>query len=368
MPARNPNLAKLPGGYLFPEINRRKQKLLSEHPEARLISLGIGNTTQPLTPHICDALSAYAAGLGTPEGYSGYGDEQGLYALREKIAAVWYQGRVQPEDVFVADGAKCDIARLQWLFGPNIRFAVQDPAYPVYIDGGVIAGQTGALEGKRYQGVAYMPCTPQNGFFPDLESLPAVDIIYFCSPNNPTGAAASRSQLERLVAFAKRRGAIIIFDAAYALFIRDPDLPRSIYEIPGAEEAAIEVNSFSKSAGFTGVRLGWTVVPRSLRYAGGESVHVDWNRISTTLFNGASNIAQAGGLAALDPTGRSEMESLVEYYMQNARVIKAALSEAGIESWGGENAPYLWALFPGLNSWEAFELLLQRAPDYPVVR
>jgi len=363
MARRNPNLARLQSGYLFPEINRRKRELLQRNPQAKIISLGIGNTTEPLGTRISAALSRYAADLGTPAGYSGYGEEQGLEALRHKVAQRYYCGRVSADEVFISDGAKCDIGRLQLMFGPGARFAVQDPAYPVYVDGGVIMGQTGDYNPQcaHFNEVAYWPCRPENGFFPDLATCPAAEIVYWCSPNNPTGAVSTRKQLQELVAYAKHHHAIIVFDAAYAMFIRDSELPRSIFEIEGAKEVAIEVNSLSKPAGFTGVRLGWTVVPQQLCYEGGESVRDDWNRIMTTIFNGASNIAQHGALAALDDEGLMEMKQHVDLYMRNAALIKKTLMALGVTCWGGENAPYIWARFPGKSSWEAFEYLLEKA-------
>ncbi|NLF24707.1 MAG: LL-diaminopimelate aminotransferase [Deltaproteobacteria bacterium] len=363
MTRRNPNLAKLQGGYLFPEINRRKMELLERDPAAKIIGMDVGNTTQPLTPFIAAALSRYAAELSTPEGYSGYGHEQGLNALREEIAKSYYRGLVAADEVFVSDGAKCDIGRLQLLFGAGATFAVQDPSYPVYVDGGVIMGQSGDFkeELRYFDGITYWPCTPENNFFPDLQTSPAADLIYWCSPNNPTGAASTKLQLQELVKFARTHRAIIIFDAAYAMYIQDPALPRSIFEIEGAREVAIEVNSFSKMAGFTGVRLAWTVVPRELCFEGGEPVITDWNRIMTTIFNGASNIAQHGGLAALSDTGQAEVQGLISFYMENAALIKGTLEDLGVQCWGGKNAPYVWARFENCSSWQAFEHFFEKA-------
>ncbi len=369
MVTRNPGLSGLAAGYLFPEIARRRRDFAARHPEARIISLGIGNTTEPLTPHIDAGLVAGARRLGTPEGYSGYGDEQGLTALRERIAAVLYNDRlggairqqpVLPGEVFVSDGAKTDIGRLQLLFGAATPVSVQDPSYPVYVDGSVLIGAAGAWNGSGYQGIQYLPCTAQNGYFPDLSRLPANGLIYFCSPNNPTGAVATRSQLRTLVDAAGATGSIIIYDAAYAEYIRDDTLPRSIFEIEGARQVAIEVNSFSKPIGFTGVRLGWTIVPRELVYSGGESVNADWNRVCTTVFNGASNVAQYGGLAALDPEGLAEMRGLTDFYLRNARLIRETLAGLGIACVGGDNAPYVWAHFPGRASWDVFEEILAK--------
>ena len=364
MIARNPGLANLTAGYLFPEIARRRREYMAAHPDAKLISLGIGNTTEPLTPHIDAGLIDAAKRLATMEGYSGYGDEQGLTALRERIAAVFYGGKVAAEEVFVSDGAKCDIGRLQVLFGRDVEVAVQDPSYPVYVDGSVMVGAAGAYDdGKAnghpgYSGIHYLPCTAENGYFPDLTDLPKNGLIYFCSPNNPTGAVATKDQLVALVAAARKAGSVIIFDAAYAEFIRDPSLPKSIFEIDGARECAIEVNSFSKPIGFTGVRLGWVIVPKELRYADGSPVIADWNRVCTTIFNGASNIAQYGGLASLEPEGLKEMRALTDFYLENAKLIRATLEKLGITCIGGDNAPYIWARFPGRSSWDVFGQIL----------
>ncbi|HPO03074.1 MAG TPA: LL-diaminopimelate aminotransferase [Treponemataceae bacterium] len=362
---RNPRIANLSSGYLFPEISKRRAAYAKAHPEAKIISLGIGNTTEPLTPHIVSALHAEVTRLGTPEGYSGYGDETGLAALRAKIAEVLYENRVSADEVFISDGAKCDIGRLQYLFGPDAKVCVQDPAYPVYVDGSVMAGAAGpaASGASGYAGIVYMPCTAANGFFPDLALVPENSLIYFCSPNNPTGAVATREQLTSLVRVAREKSSIIIFDSAYSAFIRDPALPRSIFEIPGARECSIEVNSFSKPIGFTGVRLGWSIVPRELSFADGTPVAADWTRLMTTIFNGASNIAQQGGLASLDEQGIAETLALTDYYLENARLIRETLSgenfrNAGVSIFGGDNAPYVWARFPGRKSWEIFDLIL----------
>ncbi|GAB1483993.1 LL-diaminopimelate aminotransferase [Treponema sp.] len=356
---RNTGLSNLKAGYLFPEIGRRRREFQSAHPDAKIISLGIGNTTEPLSNHINEGLIEGARRLGKGETYTGYGDEQGLTSLRERIASVLYQGRVLPEEVFVSDGAKCDIGRLQLLFGSDVDVAVQDPSYPVYVDGSVLSGAAGSWSVSGYKGIHYLPCTKENGYFPDLSLLPRDGLVYFCSPNNPTGAVATKKQLEKLVAASRKLGCIIIFDAAYAEYIQDPSLPKTIFEIEGARECAIEVNSFSKPIGFTGVRLGWTVVPKELCYEGGEAVINDWNRICTTVFNGASNVAQYGGLAALDREGLSEMRTLISFYLENARLIRQALEGLGISCVGGSDAPYIWAEFPGRSSWDIFAEILE---------
>lgn len=363
MPKRSQNIAKLQSGYLFPEINRRKKAFLDRNPKAKLLSLGIGDTTEPITPHIDRALINAASRLGTREGYSGYGDEQGMSALREKIASVLYKGIVKEEEVFVSDGAKPDIGRLQLLFNEDAVVAVQDPAYPVYIDSTVMYGKTGRYNEsrKQFENIVYMPCTPENDFFPDLRKMPRADIIFFCSPNNPTGAVATKQQLKGLVEYARKNKSVIIFDSAYAEYISDKNLPKSIYEIKGAREVAIEVSSFSKPIGFTGVRLGWTVVPNELKFDEGDLIRNDWNRIMATLFNGASNIAQKGALAALGKEGLKEMKQTIAYYMENAKIVRKALKDAKCEVYGEENAPYLWARIKGMGSWEAFEYLLEQA-------
>ncbi|MBI4440081.1 LL-diaminopimelate aminotransferase [Candidatus Woesearchaeota archaeon] len=360
MVKRNINIARLPSAYLFPEIGKRKKMHLEKNPNAKIISLGIGNTTEPITPHIASALKNAAQGLGTVDGYTGYGEEQGMPELRKKISSQVYNGKISPEEVFISDGAKCDIARLQVMFGSNAKIAVQDPSYPVYVDGSIIMGQGGDAVKGQFGNIVYMQCTPENNFFPDLGKIPKTDLIYFCSPNNPTGAVATKEQLTSLVGFARKNASIIIFDAAYSEFISERGLPKTIYEIDGAKEVAIEINSFSKSAGFTGVRLGWSVVPNELKYADGYPVRSDWNRIVTTLFNGASNIAQHGGIAALDDKGLKEIKSLVSYYMENASMIRSALESLGIEAYGGINAPYIWARMTGKNSWDTFERILDK--------
>jgi LL-diaminopimelate aminotransferase len=358
---RNPCIANLKAGYLFPEIAKKRREYMAAHPDAKIISLGVGNTTEPIPPHINAGLVEGAKKLGTVEGYSGYQDE-GLLELREKISTVIYGGKFGANEIFISDGAKCDIGRLQLLFGVKTKIAVQDPSYPVYVDGSVLIGAAEGITGKGtvYDGIVYLPCTLENNFFPDLSRIPAKGLVYFCSPNNPTGAVTSREQLSALVETVIKRNSIIIFDAAYSEFIRDPALPKSIYEIEGARKCAIEVNSFSKPAGFTGVRLGWTVVPLEIKYDTGETINADWNRISSTVFNGASNIAQSGGLAVLDAEGQKEVRVLTDFYLGNAKLIRDALEGLGINCIGGNNSPYIWAHFPGRDSWEVFSEILEK--------
>jgi LL-diaminopimelate aminotransferase len=358
MVKRNSSLAKLHSRYLFPEIARLKEAILAKNPKAKIISLGIGDTTEPIPSSIVEALKEGAMALGNPNLYKGYGPEQGVTELREKIAKTFYGNSIRPDEIFISDGSKCDIGRLQLLFGPNVRMAVQDPSYPAYVDTSVACGQTGHYNPDKgiYEGIVYLNCSPENNFFPELNFN--ADIIYFCSPNNPTGAVATKEQLTSLVAYTKKIGAILIFDAAYARFIRDPNLPKSIYEIEGAKEVAIELNSFSKIAGFTGVRLAWSVVPKSLSYEDGGSLHDDWNRIATTFFNGASNISQSGALKALDPTGLADITAQIDFYLENARRIRQTFEKLNFRCYGGEHAPYVWVHF-GKNSWNTFRELLE---------
>jgi len=364
---RNENFAKLAGGYLFPEIGRRRNVYLEENPEMadRIISLGIGDTTMPIPPHILNGLVEGAKRLGTVEGYIGYGPEQGQALLREKIANVLYKDIIDASEVFVSDGAKCDIMRIQQMFGSKVVSAVQDPSYPVYVDTSVMMGQTGTQnpETMQYDNIVYMKCGPENDFFPDYASLPRADVVYLCSPNNPTGAAATKEQLTDIVNLCKERGSILVFDAAYAPFIRSKNVPKSIFEIEGAKDCAIEVNSFSKYAGFTGVRLGWTVIPAGLKFKDGSLVRDDFNRVMTTAFNGASCIVQAGGLACLDEEGQKEIDTLIDYYLENAAILRTTFEELGYAVHGGTDAPYVFVELPESfgGSWDAFSMILEKS-------
>ncbi|XP_011025940.1 PREDICTED: aminotransferase ALD1-like [Populus euphratica] len=359
---RNVNMEKLRSGYLFPEISKREVQHIEKYPDAKLISLGIGDTTEPLPDIIASSMANYALSLSTAEGYRGYGAEQGNKALRKAIAETFYKDvQIKETEVFVSDGAQCDIPRLQLLLGSDVSIAVQDPSFPAYVDSSVIIGQGGDFEDKyrMYGNIEYMKCVPQTNFFPDLAKTSRSDIIFFCSPNNPTGHAATRQQLEQLVKFAKENGSIIIFDSAYAAYISD-DSPRSIFEIPGAREVAIEVSSFSKFAGFTGIRLGWTVVPEELSFSNGFPVINDFNRIVCTCFNGASSISQVGGLACLSPEGFAAVCSITDYYKENAKILLNTFASLGLKVYGGKNAPYLWVHFPGSKSWDVFTEILER--------
>jgi LL-diaminopimelate aminotransferase len=358
-----PAYQRLTAGYLFPEIARRTREFQSGHPDAEILRLGIGDTTEPLPQAAVDGMKHAAGALSDRETYSGYGDSEGQTKLREAIAAQYRDlgADVNLEDVFVSDGAKSDSANIQSIFATDNVVAVQDPAYPVYVDSNVMAGRTGLKNDQgQYEGLVYMPCTAENGFFPEIPEG-KVDLIYLCSPNNPTGAVATREQLKGFVDYAIAHKAVIFFDSAYASFISDESLPRSIYEIPGARRCAIEINSLSKTAGFTGVRLGWSIVPKELEAEDVEAgtLHKMWTRRQNTFFNGASNVVQAGALAVLGEEGRTQTDALVAYYMENARLILECLQSVGITCYGGVNAPYVWLKTPGgMGSWDFFDKLL----------
>lgn len=350
----NENYLRLPASYLFSEIAKRAREFQAANPGAQLRRLGIGNTTEPLTDAVIAGLHQGVDRLAKRESYTGYGDEQGNSELRARIAEVKYRGNLQPDEIFISDGAKSDTANIQTLFDPFAVVALQDPAYPVYVDTNVIAGR---------ESFVYMPCDETNGFVPAVPRE-HVDLIYICSPNNPTGAVANHAQLAAFVKYALEHDAIILYDAAYECFIREPGLPRSIYEIPDARRCAIEIGTFSKEAGFTGVRLGWTVVPKGLAIdaKNPRSANELWNRRQTTFFNGASNIAQAGGMAALTAEGQRQNQATIDLYMNNAAVIREGLAAIGLTVYGGVNAPYVWVKCPpGYDSWAFFDKLLAEA-------
>lgn len=361
----NPTYDRLAAGYLFPEIGRRTREFAAKNPGVQIMRLGIGDTTEELPQAIIKGLHQAVDKLASRETYVGYGDGEGNLDLREAIARDYerYGAEIAADEVFVSDGAKPDSGNIQSLFAPDSVIAIQDPAYPVYVDSNVIAGRTGDKVDGFYQGLHYMPCNEENGFFPDLPKE-KVDLIYICSPNNPTGAVATKKQLAGFVDYALKNKAVIIFDAAYAAFIKDPNLPRSIFEIPNAKKCALEINSFSKSAGFTGVRLGWSVIPKELDTEDGAPGKLNkmWNRRQNTLFNGASNIVQMGALAIFSEEGQQQTQKLVDYYMNNAGVIRKGLESIGIKCYGGDNAPYIWLKTPnGLGSWEFFDKLISEA-------
>lgn len=361
----NDNYKKLQAGYLFPEIARRMREFQQANPKVNLIKLGIGDTTLPLSNSVIKTLHESVDKLSDAKTYTGYENETGKAKLREALAEYYRQYGVslEADEFFISDGAKTDSANIQSIFSADAVVAVQDPVYPVYVDSAVIGGKTSGYKNSRHGGIVYMDCTEDNGFFPELPNQ-TVDLIYLCSPNNPTGTVASKDQLKKFVDYARDNDAVIIFDAAYAAFISDDSLPRTIYEIEGAESCAIELNSFSKLAGFTGVRLGWTVVPHRLTVEGTVPGEVQslWSRRQTTMFNGAANIVQDAGVAVLSKTGQAESQKLIDYYMENAEIIRKGLVESGLEVFGGKNAPYIWAKTPdALDSWEFFDKLMKEA-------
>ena len=361
----NSNYTKLQAGYLFPEIARRVKQFQQNHPEAKIIKMGIGDTVLPIPKIITEAMSARAKGLSRTAEYSGYGDSEGELELRQAICSYYQEieASIDTQEVFVSDGAKSDTSNIQTIFSQDSIVAVQDPVYPVYVDSTVILGRSSeAGKDGRYGKIVYLDSSSQTGFLPEIPDT-QVDIIYLCFPNNPTGAVATKEALTRWVNYARKQKAVIIFDAAYSWFISKDDIPRSIYQIEGAKECAIEIQSFSKFAGFTGVRLGWTIVPKNLTIENAELGQVNqiWQRRQNTFFNAASNIAQAGGTAALSMEGRQECQKIIDYYMQNAKLIYNSLTQAGLKCYGGINAPYVWVKAPTSSSWDMFDLLLQKA-------
>ena len=359
----NTNYDKLAAGYLFPEIARRTQTFLDANLGVSVMRLGIGNTTEPLSKSVVVGLHDAVDQMANVDTYRGYADGgEGEPEMREALAKRYakYGVEFDASEMFVSDGAKADSANIQSIFGMDNVIAVQDPAYPVYVDSNVIAGRTGEAVDGQYEGLVYMPCKEENEFMPEVPKQ-KVDLIYICSPNNPTGAVATKTQLEAFVNYARENKAVIFYDAAYAGYVSDPDLPRTIYEIEGAKSCAIEINSFSKDTGFTGVRLGWTVVPQDLVVEGTEpgKVNTLWGRRQNTFFNGASNIVQLGALSVFSEEGEKECREMIAYYMENARIIREGLESIGLTVFGGVHAPYLWLKTPGdMSSWDFFDKLL----------
>jgi len=363
----NSNYQKLQAGYLFPEIGRRVRAFSAAHPDAKIIRLGIGDVVLPLPTPIVNALKAASDEMGVRDSFRGYGPEQGYDFLLNAIADHYKsQGAaVEADEVFVSDGSKCDTANIQEIFGLENVIAVTDPVYPVYVDTNVMAGRTGEAENGRYGKLVYLPTTADNGFEPELPKG-KVDIVYLCSPNNPTGALMSRASLEKWVAYAKANESVILFDAAYEAFIQEPGQVHSIFEIPGAREVAIEFRSLSKTAGFTGVRCAYTVVPKDLKARNDKGelvgVHGLWLRRQTTKFNGVSYPIQKAAEAVFSDAGKKAVAENIAYYMENARIIREGLAAAGLTVYGGVNAPYIWLKTPqGLGSWEFFDKLLNEA-------
>ncbi len=362
----NANFNKLASGYLFPEIARRTAQWQQRNPGIQVMRLGIGNTTEPLPAAVQEAMKEKVDKLGDVATYTGYGDEQGDTYLREGVVEYYRRWGVELEstEVFISDGAKSDAANIQQIFGTENVVAITDPAYPVYVDSNVVGGRSGSFNTERgqYDGFVYLT-TDEAGRFIPTPPEEKVDLIYLCNPNNPTGAVATHQEVKAFVDYALEHKAVIIYDSAYSEYITQEGYPRSIYEIEGAKECAIEINSLSKFSGFTGVRLGWTIVPKALVCEDAEAgvLNSMWNRRQTTFFNGASNVAQAGGYAALFGKGYEESRALVEYYLGNAKIIRDVLGELGLTIYGGINSPYVWAKTPNdMDSWEFFDLLLER--------
>jgi LL-diaminopimelate aminotransferase len=362
----NEHYTKLKASYLFADIARRVASYVEANPDKPVIRLGIGDVTEPLPPVCVEALHAAADEMGRRATFKGYGPEQGYAFLREAITQHDYGVRgckIEPDEVFVSDGGKCDAGNLQEIFARDIRVAIPDPVYPVYLDTNVMAGRTGAYDNGRYGGVLYLDSTPANGYVPRVPSETA-DLVYLCFPNNPTGAVASKAQLAAWVEYAHRNRAVIIFDSAYEAYIRSPGIPRSIYEIDGAREVAIEIRSFSKTAGFTGLRCAYTVIPKALKAwdAAGKAhdVHPLWNRRQTTKFNGVAYPIQKAAAAIYTDAGRRQTRAQTDFYLGNARLIREAMLKLGLGCVGGDDAPYIWVNV-GRDSWQFFDLLLDKA-------
>lgn len=365
----NDHFQKLTAGYLFPEIARRVNSFQDKNSQAKIIRLGIGDVVLPLVPAVVSAIKRAVEEMGTKTGFHGYGPERGYPFLIEAILAGDFASRgvkLSPEEVFVSDGSKCDTGNIQEIFSLQNRVAVVDPVYPVYVDTNVMAGRTGENDGKgRYEGLVYLPATVENGFSP-APPREKVDVVYLCSPNNPTGTVLNKEQLKEWVDYARKTETLLLFDAAYEAYITDPKIPHSIYEIKGAHEVAIEFRSFSKTAGFTGIRCAYTVVPLSLmgKASTGEKVSLNalWNRRHSTKFNGVSYPVQRGAEACYSKEGRGQIQENIRYYLENARIIREGLKAVGLEVYGGIHAPYLWAKTPaGMGSWEFFDKLLREA-------
>jgi LL-diaminopimelate aminotransferase len=362
----NENYTKLAASYLFADIARRVGAYTSANPDKPVIRLGIGDVTEPLPPACIEALHAATDEMSKRATFKGYGPEQGYAFLRDLVAQGDYAARgckIEADEIFISDGSKCDCGNIQEIFATDLRLAIPDPVYPVYVDTNVMAGRTGPAIDGRYEGILYLESTPANGYVPAVPEAPA-DLVYLCFPNNPTGAVATREQLAAWVDYAKRNRAVILYDSAYEAYIRDPAIPRSIYEIEGARDVAIEFRSFSKTAGFTGLRCAYAVVPKTLKAwdrAGREhALHPLWNRRHTTKFNGVSYPVQKAAAAIFTDAGRRQTRELTDFYLGNARLIREAMGRLGLPCVGGDNAPYIWVNV-GRDSWEFFDLLLTKA-------
>ncbi len=361
----NDNYLKLPGSYLFSTIAKKVSEFVQANPDKKIIKLGIGDVTLPLTESVISAMHAAVEEMGQKETFRGYGPEQGYEFLRRAIAENDYCARgvdIDPDEIFVSDGAKSDTGNIGDIFSADCRVAVCDPVYPVYVDTNAMAGRAGEYDAQKgmWDNLIYMPCTEENGFMPKLpEETP--DIIYLCFPNNPSGAAMKKDELKKWVDYANEKKAVILYDAAYEAYISEDDVPHSIFEIEGAKTCAIEFKSFSKNAGFTGQRCGYTVIPKELK-AGGASVRSLWNRRHTTKFNGVPYVTQRAAEAVYSESGKKETRELIEYYMENAKIITEGLKKAGFTVYGGVNSPYVWLKVPNnMTSWEFFDMLLDKA-------
>ncbi len=362
----NENFRKLESSYLFSSIAEKIQQYQQKHPDAEIIKMGIGDATRELPPACIAAMHKAVDEMGEEPTFRGYGPEQGYPFLREKIAENDYQARgadISADEIFVSDGAKCDTGNFQEILAGDIRVALPDPVYPVYLDTNVMAGRAGEKQNGRYENIHYMESTPQNNYIPELPPE-SVDLIYLCFPNNPTGAMISREELARWVDFARQNKALILYDAAYEAFVTDNALPRTIYEIEGAREVAVEFRSFSKTAGFTGTRCAYTVVPRQCRAFDSEGSPVDlhplWNRRHSTKFNGVAYPVQRAAEAVYSPEGREQVQSLIDFYMDNAARIRRGIDSLGYDYAGGTHSPYIW-IHTKTDSWEFFDMLLNKA-------
>ncbi|NLB91999.1 MAG: LL-diaminopimelate aminotransferase [Bacteroidales bacterium] len=364
----NENYLKLQAGYLFPEIGRRVSAFVAANPGKKVIRMGIGDVTRPLVASVTKAFHEGVDEMAHADTFRGYGPEQGYAFLREVIAENDYQKRgidIPADDIFISDGSKCDTGNIQEIFGHDNKVGICDPVYPVYADTTVMSGKTDGFDSGYYKGIIYMPCTKENGFIPEFpEETP--DLIFLCFPNNPTGAVATKEELKKWVDYARKNRSIILYDAAYEAFITEEEIPHSIYEIEGAKEVAIEFRSFSKTAGFTGTRCAFTVVPRELMaYDSAGKAHPVkplWNRRQTTKFNGVSYPVQKAAAAIYTPEGKKEIAEVISYYLENARIMKESLLEQDYEVYGGVNAPYIWVKTrDGMNSWEFFDKVLSEA-------
>ncbi|EKS07482.1 LL-diaminopimelate aminotransferase [Leptospira santarosai] len=365
----NENYLKLKAGYLFPEISKRVKVYSEKNPSAKIIRLGIGDVTLPIVPSVVNAMIEASREMGTSGGFHGYGPEQGYSFLLKSIADNDYGTlgiKIDESEIFVSDGSKCDCGNIQEIFSTDAKIAVADPVYPVYVDTNVMAGRTGEIgPDGRYSNLIYMPATKENGFQPEIPKEKA-DIVYLCYPNNPTGTVTTKESLKAWVEYAKKNNSIILYDSAYEAFISEKEVPRSIYEVEGAKEVAIEFRSFSKTAGFTGLRCAYIVIPKELkgRTRAGEEVSINslWSRRHTTKFNGVSYVTQKGAEACYSPQGKKEIQTSIAYYMSNATKIREGLKKVGYEVFGGVNAPYIWLkTSDNLSSWDFFDKLLDKA-------